>query len=167
MVQMARVASMGRTNARDAGQAAAAAGGGGGERPDLTLFTTKSPSSFFSRVNQVEGERGRRAGWARSESRRVAEAYQRAFLLCPRSQIDDLDVLQLTERVPSRVSHRSPAAAGKSRYPAPEPLTRAPRCAERGSGTLLGPGRTSLQSRLSDAAELTRCRPTHASKSGN
>ena len=72
MVQMARKASMGRTNARDAGQAAAAAGGGGGERPDLTLFTTKSPSSFFSRVNQVEGERGRRAGWARSESRRVA-----------------------------------------------------------------------------------------------
>ena len=107
---------MARTNARDAGQAAAAAGGGGGERPDLTLFTTKSPSSFFSRVNQVEGERGRRAGWARSESRRVAEAYQRAFLLCPRSQMMiGMFCNQLSAFHPA--SRRSPAAAEKSRYP--------------------------------------------------
>jgi hypothetical protein len=34
-------------------------GGGGGARPDLTLFTTKSPTSLFSRViieeNPVKG----------------------------------------------------------------------------------------------------------------
>jgi hypothetical protein len=52
------------------GQAAAELRGGGA-RPDLALFTTKSPSSFLSR-DQVKGVRGRRAGWSRSTARRVA-----------------------------------------------------------------------------------------------
>jgi hypothetical protein len=52
VVHMAREALMGRTNARDAGQAAAAAaaGGGGSERPHLTILDSCSPVFFFSRL---------------------------------------------------------------------------------------------------------------------
>jgi hypothetical protein len=62
----------GRTNARDAGQAAAAAGGGGGARPDLTTLGSFSPVFFFSRVikSKVSGVGARVGrGERRSESR--------------------------------------------------------------------------------------------------
>ena len=60
--------------------------------------------------DQVKSERGRRAGWARGASRRVAVvgAHLRrpcsALPALPSLPIDDLDAPELTGRVPARVS---------------------------------------------------------------
>jgi hypothetical protein len=123
--------------------------------------------------DQVKCERGRRAGWARSASRRVAVvgAHLRrpcsALPALPSLPIDDLDDPELTGRVPARVSQVARRRRKIPRDPAPAPTTtpRASRCAGRGRGPLLGLLAHLPPSRSSDAAELTRCRTTHASKS--
>jgi hypothetical protein len=50
-------------------RAAAAGGGGGGH---ISLFSTAFLLFLLLPRDQVKGERGRRAGWERSASRRVA-----------------------------------------------------------------------------------------------
>ncbi len=149
MVPLARKALMGCTNA--AGQAAAAAGGGGGRwrRRAARSHSSQQLFSCFLLLlrDQVKCERGRRAGWARSASRRVAVVG--AHLRRPWSALpgppsppgDDRDALQLTSRAPPPRTQvrtaRPPNPETRRRCQLPP---RASRCAERVSGALLVTG---------------------------
>ena len=106
-------------------------GGGGGGRWRRRVARSHYSSQLFSCFllllrDQVEGERGRRAGWARGESRRVAvvgahlRGPERALLGAPSLPIDDRDDLQLTGRAPARVSQVADARP-------PNPETQRPR----------------------------------------
>ena len=77
IVPMARRALMGRTNAAEQAAAAAVAAAGGGGWWWQRAASSRSSHHLFSCFlliprDQVGGERGRRAGWERSASRRVA-----------------------------------------------------------------------------------------------
>ena len=127
VVQMARKALMERTNGL--------LGGGGGGRWRRRAARSHTSQQLFPCFlllprDQVKGERGRRAGWARSASRRVAVVAAhlrrpgRALSALPSLPIDGRDALQLTERVPARVSQVADARPPNPGDPAPAPTTR-------------------------------------------